>query len=168
MQKHTVLQPDWNRIDQAALGLIYGSITVLSLLLALEEAPATPHRPAIVLFGSVFAVTLAKVFSEVLAHAVQTHERILTRTAWTTALRGTRPILAVANMPTIVILAAGFGWISFAFAVSLSQVFCVVVLVLLGIRIGWAIHPKSWLPLGGAIFVGGIGSALAALKFVIH
>lgn len=160
--------PNWKPIDQAALGLIYGAILVLSMLMALQEAHTKPHRPAVVLFGSVLAVTLAKAFSEVLAHAVQTHERILTRKAWSAAWQHSYPTLAVANLPTLLILAAGLGWMDFALAVALSQVFCVAILVVLGARVGWAINPNSWLPVGGAAFVGGIGSALAALKYALH
>lgn len=168
MDMHPILHPDWKPIDQAAVGLIYGAILVLSMLMALEQTQAAPFRPAIVLFGSVLAVTLAKAFSELLAHAIQTHERILTRRAWAVAWRHSHATLAVANLPTLVNLASGLGWIDFAVAVAVSQLFCVAILVGLGARVGWAINPKSWLPVGGAAFVGGIGSALAALKYAIH
>ncbi len=162
------LKPGWKRIDQAALGLIYGAILVLSMLMAFEEAHTKPHRPAIVLFGSVAAVTLAKAFSEVLAQGVQTQERILTRKAWTAAWQHSQATLAVAIVPTLFLVGFGLGRMDFAIAVAVSQVFCVAILVVLGARVGWAIHPKSWLPLGGAVCAGGIGSALAALKYALH
>lgn len=160
--------PGWKRIDQAALGLIYGAILVLSMLMALQEAHTKPHRPAIVLFGSVLAVTLAKAFSEVLAHAVQTRERILRRRPWATAWQHAQATLAVAIVPTILLVGAARGWMAFALAVAVSQGYCVAVLVVVGARVGWAIHPNSWLPVGGAAFAGGIGSALAALKYALH
>jgi hypothetical protein len=168
MHVQTLLHPDWKPIDQAALGLIYGAILVLSMLMALEPTQATPFRPAIVLFGSVLAVTLAKAFSELLAHALHTRERILTRRAWAVAWQNSYATLAVANLPTFVILAVGLGWIDFVSAVAISQAFCVAILVVLGARVGWAVSPGSWLPFWGAVFVGGIGSALAALKYAIH
>lgn len=168
MHVHLTLHPDWKPIDQMALGLIYGAILVQSLLMALEESHGAPFRPAIALFGSVFAITLAKAFSELLAHAIQTHERILTRQAWATAWRHSYATLGVANLPTAIILAAGLGWIDFDVAVAVAQAFCVTILVILGARVGWAIKPRSWLPAAGAVFVGGIGSALAALKYAIH
>jgi len=168
MQTHLTLHPDWKRIDRAALGLIYGAILVLGLLMALEEKSAVPYRPALVLFWSVLAVTLAKAFSELLAHALQTHERFLTQRALTSAWRHSHPTLTIANVPTLVILAAGYGLVDYAVAVAVSQLFCVAVLVVLGARVGWAIRPGTWLPVGGAVFVGGIGSALAALKYAFH
>lgn len=168
MHMHITLHPDWKPIDEAAIGLIYGAIMVQSLLMALEETADAPFRPAIVLFGSVLAVTLAKAFSELLAHALQTRERILTPKAWVAAWRSAKPTLAVANLPTLAILLAGVGWIDFSSAVAVSQVYCVAILVVLGARVGWAINPKSWLPVGGAAFAGGTGSALAALKYMVH
>jgi hypothetical protein len=165
---HPNLHPGWKPIDQAALGLIYGAILVLSMLMALQETHTRPHRPAIVLFGSVLAMTLAKAFSEVLAHSVQTHEKVLTRRSWAAAWQHSHPTLTVANLPTLLIPTAGLGWMDFAHAVALSQIFCVAILVVLGARVGWAINPNSWLPVGGAAFVGGIGSALAALKYALH
>ena len=163
-----VPHPDLKSIDQAALGLIYGAILVLSLLMTLEAEPATPYRPAIVLFWSVLAVTLAKAFSELLAHALQTRERFLTRKAIAAAWRHSHPTLTVANLPTLLVLAAGHGLVDFAFATAASQVFCVAILAFIGGRVGWVIRPGSWLPIGGAAFVGGIGCVLATMKYMIH
>ena len=168
MPLHPGLHHDWRPIDQAAMGLIYGAVLVLSLLMALEETPDAAFRPAIVLFGSVVAVTLAKLFSELLAHAIQTHARVLTATNWVAAWRHAHPTLSVANLPTLAILASGLGWIEFSVAVAVSQVFCVAILVVLGARVGWSVSPGSWLPYWGAVCAGGIGSALAGLKHAIH
>jgi len=168
LPKHPTLQPDWKPIDLAAPGLIYGAILVLSMLMALDETQGTPFRPAIVLFGSVLAVTLAKAFSELLAHGIRTHERILTHKAWRTAWQTSHLPLTVAFPPALLVLAAGMGWMHFAVAMAVSQVLCVVILAVLGARVGWSINPRSWLPLGGAAFAGGVGSGLAALKYAMH
>lgn len=168
MHLQLTLHPDWKPIDEAAVGLMYGAILVLSLLMALEESSETPFRPAIVLFGSMLAVTFARAFSELVAHGIHTRERILRLRSWSVTWRRCRPVLSVAYLPMPLILAAGLGWIDFAVAVAVSQAFCVGILAVLGARVGWAINPGSWLPLGGAAFVGGIGSGLAALKYAVH
>ena len=66
----------WNRFDRAAFGIIYGAITVLSILIAAGHHPQPPFETAAVLFGSVLAITLAKAFAEMMAHALETGERI--------------------------------------------------------------------------------------------
>lgn len=158
----------WRPVEKAAFGLIYGAIMVLSLLMALGDTPVTPFEPALVLFGSVLAVTLAKAFSELLSHGMETGERILTSTALRTAWRHSHPTLTVANLPTVLFIAAGLGWLSMDAATTLSQVFCVLILIVLGARVGWVIDHSWWLPIGGALFAGGVGSGLAILKYAIH
>lgn len=43
-----------------------------------------------------------------------------------------------------------------------------IILVLLGARVGWVIGHSWWLPIGGAVFAGGVGTGLAVLKYAIH
>ena len=167
---HSIHAPriGWQPLEKAAFGLIYGAIMVLSLLMALGDTPEAPFEPAMVLFGSVLAVVLAKAFSELLSHAMETGERMLTAKAFRTAWQHSHPTLSVANVPTALFVAAGLGWISLSFATTVSQAFCIAILIVLGARVGWVINHSWWLPLGGALFAGGLGSALALLKYAIH
>ena len=121
----------WQPLERAAFGLIYGAIMVLSLLMALGEALEAPFEPALVLFGSVLAVTLAKAFSELLSHGIETGERILTAEAFRTAWSHSHPTLTVANVPTLLFVAAGLGWLSLETATTLSQALCIAILVCL-------------------------------------
>lgn len=158
----------WQPLERAAFGLIYGAIMVLSLLMALGDPPEAPFEPALVLFGSVLAVTLAKAFSELLSHGIETGEKILTRKAFQTAWSHSHPTLTVANVPTVLFIAAGLDWLAMGTATVLSQAFCISILVLLGARVGWVINHSWWLPIAGAVFAGGVGFALALLKYAIH
>jgi len=158
----------WGPVHQASFGLIYGSILVLSLLMAMDTVRDGPFEGALVLFGSVLAVTLAKVFAELLSHAMETGERILTRKAFGTAWSHSHSTLLVANVPTAFFVVAGLGWLGVETATGLAQVFCILVLVVLGARVGWVINHSWWLPIGGALFAGSVGFALALLKYAIH
>jgi len=158
----------WQPLEKAAFGLLYGAIMVLSLLMALGETPKAPFEPALVLFGSVLAMTLAKAFAELLSHAIETGERLLTAKAFQAAWAHSHPTLMVANVPTVSFVAAGLGWLTMDAATTLSQAFCVGILALLGARVGWVISRGWWLSIGGALFAGGLGSALAFMKYAIH
>lgn len=158
----------WGPVHRASFGLIYGSILVLSLLMAMDEVRDGPFEAALVLFGSVLAVTLAKIFAEVLSHGMETGERILTRKAFGAAWSHSHSTLLVANVPTAIFVVAGFGWLDVATATAIAQVFCVFVLVVLGARVGWVINHSWWLPIGGALFAGSVGVGLAAMKYAIH
>jgi hypothetical protein len=155
-------------VQRASFGLIYGSILVLSVLMAMDEVRDGPFEAALVLFGSVFAVTLAKIFAEVLSHSMETGERVLTAKAFGTAWGHSHSTLTVANVPTAIFLMSGLGWLSVETATALAQGFCIVLLVVLGARVGWVINHSWWLPIGGALFAGSVGFGLAALKYAIH
>lgn len=158
----------WGPVHRASFGLIYGSILVLSLLMAMDDIPDAPLEAAIVLFGSVLAVTLAKIFAEVLSHSMETGERILTAKAFRAAWSHSHSTLLVANVPTAIFVTAGLGLLDVATATGLAQLFCVFVLVVLGARVGWVINHSWWLPIAGALFAGSVGVGLAAMKYAIH
>lgn len=158
----------WGPVHRASFGLIYGSILILSLLMAMDEVRDGALEAALVLFGSVLAVTLAKIFAEVLSHGMETGERILTAKAFGAAWQHSHSTLLVANVPTAIFALAGLGWLSVATATGLSQLFCIFVLLVLGARVGWVINHSWWLAVAGALFAGSVGVGLAAMKYAIH
>lgn len=157
----------WQRLDKASFGIIYGAVMVLSILMAAGDHPQSPVKTAVVLFGSVLAITLAKAFAELVAHALDSGERV-TRHAWHAAWHHSSPTLAVANLPTLFFLAAGVGWFGVELAVLLSQGICVALLAMLGARVGWVVDGRITPAVLGGLFAGGIGVALAFMKVAIH
>lgn len=155
------------RLDKAAFGIIYGAVMVLSILLAQGSHPTPPLETAVVLFGSVLAITLAKAFAEFLGHALEARERI-TRHSWRAAWCHSTPTLAVANVPTALFLVAWPGWIDPQTALVASQGLCVALLAALGARAGWVLDRRVLPAILGAVFVGGIGVFLSVMKHVIH
>ncbi len=158
----------WQTLEREAFGLIYGAIIVLSLLMALSPEPVAPFKPAAVLFGSVLAMTLARALAALIAHSIETGERMLRFPAMREAWRGSHPILFVAHLTTALFVASGLGWLSLGTAMLVSQLFCILILVIFGARVGWVISHGASLPVLGALFAGGLGSALALLKYAIQ
>jgi hypothetical protein len=64
------------RMDAATFGVIYGAIMMLSVLLSLGAHPFNPLGIAVILFGSVLAIAMARAFAGVMAHSIETGERI--------------------------------------------------------------------------------------------
>lgn len=157
----------WSRVDAAAFGMIYGGITVLSTLMAIKVHPEAPLELAVILFGSVLAIVLAKGFAEAVAHAIESGER-LTRVGFRKAWAHSRPSLIAANVPAGLMLIAAVGAMGVDLAIGFSELYCVALLLLVGGRVGWVLD-KSWLSVVlGAGFAGGIGLLLAAGKYLLH
>jgi hypothetical protein len=165
-----VLHPrsSWRTLDKIAAGLVYGAIVVLSLVMALGDETASPFKMAIVLFGSVLAITLARMFSELLSHALETGERMPTRAVVFARWRNAHPALSVANLPSVLFLAAGLGWMPVEWAVTASQAYCILILVAFGARVGWVVSRRPLISLAGAACAGGLGFALATLKYTVQ
>lgn len=163
-------QPDgedrWSRLDRASFGLIYGSITVLSLVMAMGSTGQSPFRMAAVLFGSVLAITLAKALA-ILVEDILTG-RHGAEPSIAQAWRHSRPTLAAANMPALIIAAAGFGILSLDLAILLAQLLAVGMLGLVGGRVGWVVGQDTRSVLLGVLYSGGIGAALAVMKHLLH
>ena len=157
----------WGRIDHAAFGIVYGAIMVLAILMAVGAHPGEPFETAAVLFGSVLAITLAKAFAELLGEALGSHRRMADG-EWRAAWRHSYPTLAVANLPTLLFILAGLGWIDAHLALTASQVYAAAVLALIGARAGWVQDHRVMPAVLGAIFAGGVGTLLAVLKYEIH
>ncbi|MCU0907489.1 MAG: hypothetical protein MUF73_08590 [Rhodobacteraceae bacterium] len=157
----------WARVDAAAFGMIYGSVTVLGLLMAMEAHPESPLRAAAVLFGTVLAISMAKAFADVMSTAIDSGQRI-TRQAVALAWHHARDTLVAANLPTVFFLVAAGGLWPVGTAVSLSQVYCTVLLMLVGARVGWRVDVRVLSAVLGAVLAGIVGATLALLKFVIH
>lgn len=154
-------------MDEASFGIIYGAVTVLSLLMPFEAHPASPVRVAVILFGAVTAILMSKVFAEVMAGAIHTGEkpaRQHIRQAW----HHSRAALVAANVPAAIMLGTAFGWIGFAAAVALAQAFCVLLLMIFGARVGWVVDRTPASAALGALCAGGLGGLLSAAKYLFH
>ena len=66
------MTPPTRKIDEAAFGVVYGSITVIALLMAMHRPVEAPGHQALILFGSVFAVAVAKAYAELCERMLQT------------------------------------------------------------------------------------------------
>jgi len=155
------------RIEHNAFGAIYGAITVLALLMAMGHSANDPITTAVILFGSILAITLAKAFAQISADAA--HHRAAfgwaeVRTGWQHA----RPTLIAANIPTLLIALAATEIYSVETAIDLSQIFGILLLAIYGFSIGWVIYRRVLPGLLHGAFTGAIGLALALLKFVLH
>lgn len=157
----------WPRVDYASFGIIYGSVTVLSLIMALGNHPEKPLKSAAILFGSVVAISLAKAFAEVMSHAIETGERI-TRRSFAEVWDHARTTLIAANLPALLFVISAIGLLTVERAVSLTQVYCTALLMLVGGRVGWRIDGSVLSAVLGALFAGGVGLTLAVLKYLIH
>ncbi|SEQ84119.1 hypothetical protein SAMN05428995_11043 [Loktanella sp. DSM 29012] len=155
------------RIGRNAHGVIYGSITVMALLLALGHGSDGPVETAVILFGSIFAIVLAEAFAKISSDAVQTRHSF----GWSEIKKGwhhSAPTLAAVTVPTVLILVAAPGLYSLDTGVALAQAAAIGLLAIYGYSIGWVIYGRVFPSLMHGAFTGTIGCGLAGVKYLLH
>ena len=155
------------RIEHKAFGVIYGSVTVMALLMAIGHGNDDPIQTAVILFGSIFAVVLAESFAKISSDAVQKKQSF----GWSEIRHGwhhSRPTLIAANIPTLLIAVAATGIYDFHTGVALAQLSAIGLLAVYGYSIGWVIYGRAVPGILHGAFTSGIGIVLALVKFVLH
>lgn len=156
-----------DRIEHNAFGVIYGSVTVMALLMATGHADGEPIETSAILFGSIFAIVLAESFAKISSDALQKRQSF----GWSEVYHGwvhSRPTLIAANIPTLLIAAASLGFYGYGTSITLAQISAISLLALYGYSIGWVIYRKTVPSLLHGAFTSGIGIALAVVKYLLH
>lgn len=155
------------RIQHNAHGVIYGSVTVMALLLATGHGNNGALETATILFGSIFAIVLAETFAKISSDAAHKRQPF----GWADVRAGwnhSRPTLIAANTSTLLILVSLTGLYDLHTGIVLAQVSAIVLLTLCGFSIGWVIYGRALPSIGHGAFTGGIGLVLALVKYVLH
>lgn len=155
------------RLEHNAHGVIYGSITVLALLLAKGHAPEGAIKTALILFGSIFAIVLAETFAKVSSDAVKDRRM----GGWAELRAGylhSRPTLLAANVPTLLIALAATELYTLDTGVFLAELAAIALLSVYGYAIGYVVYRRVLAGLFHGAVTGLIGTAVAVLKYAIH
>jgi len=155
------------QIDEAAFGVVYGSITVMALLMTVHPPIEDPGRKAVLLFGTVFVVAVAKAYAEMC-------ERMLTSgnaATWSdikAVWKHSQTVLLAGNGPTVAFLLSALGLLSAETALRVAQLLALGLLGWFGGRIGWRVRGSVPSMMIGAVLTGGIGLLITALKVLLH
>ncbi len=155
------------RIDEAAFGVVYGSITVMAFLMAMHHPIEAPGKQALVLFGTVAVVAVAKAYAEICERVLKSGKPADwtdIQAAWTHS----QTVLLAANGPAAAFAMAWAGAFDSATAFSIAQILVLGVLIYFGARIGWRVRGNVASAVVGAGITGGLGLAISLMKYAIH
>jgi hemolysin III len=146
---------------------IYGLISVLAVLLVMEEHPPAAWKAAGILFGTVVVLAIAETYSTTIAETIAGKRRLdrqEIREIWHDA----RPILLTANLPSLVILLSGAGLYSMETALMAAKYVIYLALFAYGLQVGHLLHASRWRILLSGLFTAGLGALIGLLKFFFH
>lgn len=146
---------------------VYGLITVLAVLQAMELHPPEAWRGAVSLFGTTLAVALIEVYAETIGEMLGTKTR-LSRGDLVHIWHDAAPVLAGAQGPTIVLLLSAFGLMSVETAIDIAQLIAFVTLFGYGWRIGQMLDARLSRQLLSGLILIAIGGLLVGIKTAFH
>lgn len=146
---------------------IYGVVTVLAVLVTMEDHPPTAWRGAITLFGATLAVALLDTYSETIG-GILAQERRLSGSEIREIWHDVTPVLVGAQAPTVVLLLSAFGLFPVESAITIAEVVCVLFLFSYGFRVGQLLH-EHWLrQLISGLLLAAIGGLIVGIKALFH
>ena len=146
---------------------LYGSITLLAVLLSLEDHLPTAWHGASLLFGTALSVALAEAFSESISQVIAGKKQ-LDRAELVEIWHETRPILAAAYLPLLMMVLAGLELFSVATAITIAKGLIYITLFVYGVRIGYLLHGRKLRMLLAGVFTLSIGGLLGLIKLLFH
>ena len=147
---------------------IYGNILVLAALVLLSPDGLKTTRGFVYVLGVGFSTFIAHVASDVFAHLLRHPDGNGLSAKLPRDLRDAIPIATSAILPTIILVAAWFGWLEAELAWSIAIGVTLVQLSLLGPISAWiAREPLSLWPLFAGVLLAMSIAVIALLKAVL-
>jgi hypothetical protein len=146
---------------------IYGSLTVMAVVIAMEDHPPPSLSAAARLFGVTVAIAAAKAYAELIADTL-TRGRKLNAEEGRGLLHKVSPILFGAQAPTVVFLMSAFGWFSVETAIQVSRLLVLMLLFVYGLRVGQVLHKTRFVQIASGLAIMSAGAVIAFMNFRFH
>ena len=146
------------RREERGSHAVYGLVIVTATLVADRLYATDALMSLLMLWGSVLVLVVAHTYSALIAE-VGRRGRWLTHVERHVLIRDNTPLAAAVVLPTILLLAAGLGWISLTAAMDLSVLLSMASLFALGAHQARTVGA----PLSHQLAVGLVGGALGMI-----
>jgi hypothetical protein len=146
---------------------IYGVITVLAVLQALQAHPPSAWSAAVILFGTTLAVALVDAYSESIA-IMLAESRGLSLDDLRAIRHEVAPVLVGAQAPTLLLLLAAIGLFSVDRALQLAEIVAFLLLFSYGWRVGSMLHERWFKQLLSGLVLVAIGGIAVGIKAAFH
>ncbi len=153
--------------SQAIEKAIYGLITVLAVLVVMQQHPPVAWRGAVTLFGTTLAVALVDAYAATIS-AMLSQRRALADEEKSAIWHSVVPVMAGAQAPTFVLLLSALGFYTVERAITGAEIVVVLFLFGYGLRVGQLLH-QHWLRqlISGMALVA-IAGLVVTIKVLFH
>jgi hypothetical protein len=150
-----------------ASNAIYGTLTVMAVIVVMEDHPPPALRAAAQMFGVTLAIAVAKAYAEIIAGTLHRGRRLIAE-EWREILHKVSPVLFGSQGPTIVMLLAAFGLFSVETAIAVSKGLVLVLLFVYGIRAAQILHTNRLIQLVSGLVIMSAGGVVVLINYFFH
>ncbi len=154
-------------VDKIAISeAIYGMITVLALIVVLEQNPPGPWRIVFTIIGATCGLAFARAYANVVAEVLTKREK-LRREALLAVWREVRPLIVYPQLTTLVFVLSALGLFPLGFAFWVAEAVGVLSLFLAGYLMGGRVGISRFRSLFSSLAVGVVGGLIISVKILI-
>lgn len=146
---------------------IYGTLTVMAVIVAMEDHAPSALSAAAQLFGATLALAVAKAYAEIIADTLN-RGRKLSAEEGREILRKVSPVLFGAQAPTFVLLLSAGGLFSVETAIQISKGLVLVLLFVYGLRVAQVLHKKRFIQIVSGLMILSAGFVVVLIKYLFH
>ncbi len=150
-----------------ASNAIYGTLTVMAVIVAMADHPPPALRAAAQTFGVTLAIAIAKAYAEIIASTLR-KGGTLAWEEWREIVRKVSPVLFGSQGPTIMMLLSAFGLFSVDRAIYISKALVLVLLFVYGIRVAQLLHTNRLIQLASGIVIMSAGGVVVLINYFFH
>jgi hemolysin III len=146
---------------------IYGTLTVMAVIVAMEDHAPSALSAAAQLFGATLALAVAEAYAEIIADTLN-KRRKLSAEEGREILGKVSPVLFGAQVPTLVFLMSDGGLFSVETAIQISKVLVLVLLFVYGLRVAQVLHKNHLIQILSGLIIMSAGFVVVLIKHLFH
>lgn len=154
--------------DKTAISeAIYGMITILALIVVLEENPRGPWQVVITIVAATCALAFARAYASTVAEILSKGEH-LTRATLRAIWREARPLIVYPQLPTLVFVLSALGLFPLDLAFWVAEAVGVLSLLFAGYLVGRRVGLSRFRSLLSSLAIGVVGGLVILVQVLTH
>ena len=147
--------------------VLYGTVTVLAVVLVLEEHASGAWQVILAVVGTTWALAFARAYADFIAEILRRGHRF-GRSDLRRIWREVRPVMFYSQVPTLVFVLSALGLFPLGLSFKIAQTLGVFVLFLAGYAVGRRVELSRPRSLLSGLVIAGIGTSIILLKIFTH
>ena len=166
-ETRSVPQEETHLGKSAISEVLYGTVTVLAVILVLENHAEGASQVVFAVVGTTWALAFARVYADLIAEILRRGQRFR-RSDLQRIWHEVRPVMVYSQLPTLVFILSALGLLPLDLSFEIAQTLGVLVLFAVGYAVGRKVGQSRLRSLLSSFVIAAIGGSIILLKIFTH